>query len=319
MLSAILALSFSLFGLWLAGELVVRYSLQLAYKAGLSTLFIGFFLISLSTGLPELSVVINALWLGTPRLSVGDIMGSNFFDLAMGLGVPALFIRPIIIAREGYAKTLIMLLSTFTLMLFVLTRSTLHPWHGILLIGTYMFINWISYTLRSSQNNNLDAMDRAKASFKHEPFLTSIIGTWAKLFAAIAVVLLSSNIAVSQALLLADVFGYSIAHFGATFLAIGTSLPELTLTISAVKNKEYDLALGNSFGSIWGQGGLLMGLLALLSPHPIELGAIASIQPFVIAAYTIAAFFIIQKKQISRIGGLLLVASYILFLLFELA
>ena len=318
MISAFVLLFVSLLGLWFAGELVVRYSLQLAYKAGLSTLFIGFFLISLSTGLPELSVVINALWLGIPRLSVGDIMGSNFFDLAMGLGIPAFFIRPISITKTKYTKTLFMLISTFTLMLFILTRSSLNAWHGAVLIGTYLFINLLSYRVRIEEDNDAHHMASAQRSLEQEPYLTSTFGTAIKLFIAIVMVLITSHSTVHQAIALAHALGYSIAHFGATFLAIGTSLPELTLGIAALKNREYDLVLGNCFGSIWGQGGLLMGLLALLSAEPIQLDAIASIKPFVIVAYGITTFFIVQRKKITRLGGLLLIICYLLFLLFEL-
>ncbi len=318
MIISLLLVSFGLIGLWLSGELVVRYSLQLAYIAGISTLFIGFFFISISTGLPELFVVLNATWLKTPALAVGDIMGSNFFDLAMGLGVPTFFIRPILIQKDEFARTIYLLISTVLLMLFIFAHQQLQFWYGITLILMYVAINLFSFSLRGQNNIHNDNMPHIKATLAKEPFLTSTWGTAFKLFCSIMLVLLAAHITVTYAIDLAQLLGLPITHFGATFIALGTSLPELTLGLTAIKHKEYALALGNAFGSIWDQGGLMLGLLIVLNKQPISITQIWHLLPFALAAFGIVAFAIISKKQIGKTAGLLLICTYFAFILYEI-
>ena len=304
--------------LWFAGELVVRYALQCAYLAGVSTLFIGFFFISLSTGLPELFVVFNATLQGSPGLSVGDIFGSNFFDLAMGLGVPTLLIAPILVHKDEYAKTIYMLISSLLLMLFIFAHNSMTHWHGVLLIVAYAAINLFFFKLRGQNNMDQDNLEHVKKSLARERFLTTLSGTSIKLFSSIMLILIAARITVVHAIALAGGLGLSMTHFGATFIALGTSLPELTLSLTAVRNRNYALALGNSFGSIWDQGGLMMGLLALINKEPIALTPLSLLIPFVLTAYAIVAYNIIQKRSISRFAGALLVSTYMLFILYEL-
>ncbi len=304
--------------LWLAGELVVRYSLQCAYLAGVSTLFLGFFFISISTGLPELFVVFNATLQGSPGLSVGDIIGSNFFDLAMGLGIPALLVAPILIHKAEYAKTIYMLISSLLLMLFIFAQHRITHWHGILLIVAYGAISWFFFKLRGQNHMDQDGLEHVKKTLTRERFFTTLTGTSMKLFGSVMLVLIASHLTVVHAIAIAESLGLSMTHFGATFIALGTSLPELTLSLTAIKNRNYALALGNSFGSIWEQGGLMMGALALINKEPIVLGPINALMPFVLTAYAIVAYNIIQKRSLNRFAGALLVSTYILFILYEL-
>lgn len=306
-----------LIGLWISGELVVRYSLQLAYLAGISTLFIGFFFISISTGLPELFVVFNATWLKTPELAVGDIMGSNFFDLAMGLGIPVFFIRPILVQEDAFARTMYMLISTVLLMLFIFAHQQFQFWHGITLILMYVVINLFSFKLRGQNNMQKDNAHHVKQTIEQEPFLTGTPGTIVKLFGAIMFVLFAAHITVTYAIQLAKLLGFPVTHFGATFIALGTSLPELTLGLTSLKNREYDLALGNAFGSIWSQGGLLLGLLIILNKDPIDILPIWHLLPFALTAFAIVAYAITQKRRIGKLAGFLLICTYAGFILYE--
>ncbi len=317
MIIPLLLVSFGLIGLWLSGELVVRYSLQLAYIAGISTLFIGFFFVSVSTGLPELFVVFNATWLKTPALAVGDIMGSNFFDLAMGLGIPAFFIRAILIPKKELAQTIAMLISSALLILFIFAHQQFHFWHGIALISTYAAINLFSMKLRSESNLHEENMPHVKATLQKEFVLTSARGTAFKLFCSVILLLITSHFTVTYAIKLALTLGWPITLFGATFIALGTSLPELTLSLTAIKNKEYALALGNAFGSIWDQGALMLGLLIILNKQTINLSPIRHLLPFALTAFAIVGFAIVQKKRIGKTAGFLLIATYFTFILYE--
>ncbi|MEX0849584.1 MAG: hypothetical protein WD055_05115 [Candidatus Dependentiae bacterium] len=304
--------------LWLSGELAVRYSLQLAYLSGISTLIIGFFFISISTGLPEFFVLFNATWLKTPALAVGDIMGSNFFDLAMGLGIPAFFIRPILIEKNELARTIYLLISTVLLILFIFAHQQLTFWHGLTLILMYFTINLFFFKLRGQNNMHKDNMAHIEKTLENEWIVTGIVGTCIKLILAVCVVLFAAHLTVTYAIELTRLLGLPIAHFGATFIALGTSLPELTLSLTAIKNKEYALILGNAFGSIWNQGGLMLGILTLLNPPSINLLPIWHLLPFALLAFTIVAFAVIQKRCIGRITASLLIATYFSFILYEI-
>ena len=163
-----------------------------------------------------------------------------------------------------------------------------------------------------------DNLEHVKKSLARERFLTTVSGTSIKLFSSIMLILIAARITVVYAIVLAEGLGLPMTHFGATFIALGTSLPELTLSLTAVKNRNYALALGNSFGSIWDQGGLMMGLLTLINKQPIALAPLSMLIPFVLAAYAIVAYNIIQKRSISRVAGALLVGTYVLFICYEL-
>ena len=123
--------------LWWGGEKTVSYASQASYLFGVSGFFLGFVLVAISTGIPELSIAISSLATGATGLSVGDIIGSNFTDVSLVLGVPATFVGAIYVPRKEKWHLLSMVGLTGLLMLVVLISPALTRWHGVGLLLTY--------------------------------------------------------------------------------------------------------------------------------------------------------------------------------------
>ncbi len=131
-------------------------------------------------------------------------------------------------------------------------------------------------------------------------------------------ILIASEFSVNCAIKLTSLLKFSLETVGATILAIGTSLPELTLAITAVKKKEYSLAIGNSLGSVLEQGTLLLGLLAFASDKPINIVPLRMLAPFMFLSFVILGFGILKRKKLTRIHGAIMVFVFVMFLVYQL-
>lgn len=310
----IVSILFFLLGLallWYAGDLTVYYAIQFSRLFRLSTLFIGFFLISLSTGLPELMVALQAAFIGLPQLSVGDIIGSNLVDVALVLGIPTFFIDSLYVLPSQRTQKIILIALSASIMAFIFLSSRLVKLHGVILMIAYLgSIIWM-WRIKESvgvepEHNTIVIVESSKFSV--------II----KLCVSIIVILIASRICVVSGLKIAQVLSWPLEKFGSLFLAVGTSLPELSLNLHALRRKEYSLAFGNAFGSILEQGGLIMALLIFATPKPIVVTPlILSIAPFMFTCYGLVGYGIYKQGKISRFIGFLLMLCYLLFLLYQ--
>ena len=111
-----LLLIFGLIFLWWSGERTIKYTKEISRIYKLGSFFIGFVLLAISTGIPELGIAIQSIWNSTPILSVGDILGSNFLDISIVLGLPATMFGAIFIYKENYKNVLLMLIINILLM-----------------------------------------------------------------------------------------------------------------------------------------------------------------------------------------------------------
>ncbi len=312
------ALFVSLFGLWFSGDLSVRYSVQTATKFKLTSLFVGFVLIAISTGLPELSVIIASLFEGVHGISAGTILGSNVCDISLVLGLAILFGRTIIVRPEENRESLLMLLITSIAMLLVFILGVLTRTTGLILILIYfgsIFFFWKTGTSKKRLEETKDLRDVVENNNKKtygKKYLTLL-----KLAGSVSLVLISSEMAVHFAIKLTKLLSLSLETVGSTIFAIGTSLPELSLAINAVKKREYSLALGNSLGSVLEQGTLLLGLLALGANKPIDIRPLRSLAPFMFVSFGIIAFGMIKRKRINTIEGILMLFVFVAYLIYQ--
>jgi len=303
--------------LWWFSDLVVRYAQQLAYLTKYTTFFLGFVLIAFSTGMPELSIAISSVFAGAPALSVGDILGSNFANIAVVLGLPVLSSRAIGVSKHEIRPfmTMLGLVALLTVMVFLFKNIT---WkHGLFLIATYASATWWLTGTRHAQELVADELAEAKEEVKlEEEYLISRSGTILKLVGSMLLVVIASSICVRAALRLINLWNLQHEIFGATVMALGTSLPELAVNFLSVRKREYSLAIGNALGSSLMQGSFVLGLLACMAGK-VSLAGILHLLPFSLGAFAIVGFGIGVRGKINRLEGLLLVALYIGFLYYE--
>jgi cation:H+ antiporter len=317
------ALFVSLAMLWFSGGFSVRCSVEMASLFKIRTLFIGFVLIAVSTGLPELSVSISSLLRNVPGISAGTILGSNISNLSMVLGISILFYGTIYIRQNENRDSLLMLIITTAAMVLVFSLDVLSRTTGLFLIFVYIgSIAWLwNNRTQKEMKEEIKVEEKVVEEEKKpgpKPFFESKLGVLVKFFVSIILVLISSEIAVYFAIKLSSLLNLSLETVGATVFAVGTSLPELSLSLNAIKKKEYALAIGNSLGSVLEQGTLLLGLLAFFSPQPIDIKPLRSLAPFMFISFAIMAFGMIKRKKISRIEGGLLLFIFGLFLIYQI-
>ncbi len=313
-----LALIISLLVLWFSGNLSVRYAIETSAKFKLTSLFVGFVLIAVSTGIPELSVVIASFFKGVEEISVGTILGSNICDISLVLGLVVLLGGTIHVKPKENKSAVLMLFITSLAMLAVFLLGILTKLTGIILILIYIVSIWWLWTKRTKKEIKQKEKEQKKIIEDGDPFLKRKWGVLLKLAGSIVLVLISSEFAVRFAIGLTNILKLSLETIGATIFAVGTSLPELSLGLHAVKKKEYSLALGNSLGSVLEQGTLLLGILAIGSGKVIDIKPLRGLAPFMFISFGIIAFGMIKRKRINRIEGAIMLAVFVAFMIYQL-
>lgn len=306
------------FTLALSSSRSIDYSLQAAEMFSISKLFVGFVLLAVSTGLPELLIAIQSLLLGEPMLSAGDIIGSNFVVVSLSFGFALAIFGPANLPSGGGARKrqLRMLILSSLLMLFIFAIGTINRFIGLVLICIYVLgITYLWYTRKQTFEQEIG--EQLEIAQKHIEY-SSRPAVLMRLGGCLLLVIFSSKVCVDSALEIAQYFGLPLEMMGASIVAIGTSLPEIILNLQAVRKGNISLALGNSLGSVFEQGAFILGLLAIGSPQPIALYSLRPIAPFMFAAYGILGYQLWGDREFSKLDGVLLVSCYGLFLLYGL-
>jgi cation:H+ antiporter len=331
MTMTILTLLGGLVLLVVGGELLVRGSVRVAEKLGVSPLLIGLTLVGFGTSTPELVTSVEASLIGSPGIAVGNIIGSNIANILLILGASAL-IFPLVVSdtalkRDGSFVILTSLLMTaagFTVGLNMLT--------GLLFVGG--LVAYMVFAYRQERNSgtvsaegHTAAFDKGEAFEQVEPGLRpreAATGamSWAlpilMAVAGLAVIIFGGRLLVDSAVGLARTLGMSEAVIGLTIVAVGTSLPEFITSIVAAIRRQSDIAVGNVLGSniynILGIGGVT-GLIAP-TPFPPEM---LQLDLFVMIGASILLFLLAWNGRISRLEGGLMLGAYGAYVTYLLA
>lgn len=240
--------------LWLGAENLVEGAARLAKRFGLSDLVIGLTIVAIGTSAPEFAVTLTAAIDGKSAVSLGNIVGSNIFNIGIILGGVALF-GSIHTARQlVYRDTSILLISSLALIGFTLDNKITQ------LEGAFFFLALLIYIFIT-----LKAALKTKKSEESSTVEWKIIDM-VRLIGGLILVILGAHLLVDNAVALAQHFGLSEWLIGVTIVAIGTSLPELATSTAAAVRGKLGLSAGNLVGSdIFNVLGVL-GITALLNP-----------------------------------------------------
>jgi len=183
---------------------------------------------------------------------------------------------------------------------------------------TYFISIWWLWKKRTKKQILEEKEEQREVVENTQRYLRKKWITLFKLAGSVSLVLISSEMAVRFAIKLTKSLSLSLETVGATIFAVGTSLPELSLALNAVKKREYSLALGNSLGSVLEQGTLLLGLLALGSGKVVDIRPLRGLAPFMFISFGIIGFGMIKRKRINRIEGALMLAVFVAFMIYQL-
>lgn len=302
---AVLLLISGLVTLIIAGELLVRGAVGIAYKAKLSTLVVGVTIVSIGTSAPELIVSIDAALSGHPDISIGNVVGSNIANIALVLGITAC-IYPIAVSKNTLRYDWPVLFISSAILVLFIQNNILNQTEGIIFI--LMLIAYMVFTIITSRKEQ-----KAKTSDtppkKQKPLYINIIlvtiGSIGLIFGA--------SWMVDGAVEISKNFGVPERVIAISAIAFGTSLPELATSIIAAIRKEMDISIGNLIGSNIFNILSILGITSVL--HPIEINQqIKNIDIYWMLAIAIILLpFMLIKKRILRIEGAIFVIIYIVY------
>ena len=294
------------------GESVVRGSVALAQRLGVSPLIVGLTIVGFGTSLPEMVVSVNAALVGSQGLAVGNVVGSNIANILLILGVAAV-IAPIAV-HPGAVKRDLLGMSAATLVYVGLGMSgQIVFWQGVLMLIALM--SYIGFTVWHDNKSNDEAAElhRDEAAEMGEIPLRTVSNAGIIIVGLFAVVV-GAEWLVTGATTLATEFGVPEEVIGLTVVAIGTSLPELATSIVAAYRGHSDVCVGNVLGSNLFNLFGITGVTALLAPLPFSDKIVSFDLWILLAATAIIIPFMLTGRRISRPEGIVLLILYVSFI-----
>ena len=283
-------------GLWLGGSWIVDAAARIARKIGMSELVIGLTIVAIGTSAPEFAVTIAAALSGSADISVGNVVGSNIFNLGFILGGIAFIANGIPTSRKLVTRDGGMLISATLVLLFFMRDLRLATWEGITLI--VILVSYVSYLIIKR-----DGGDSAEEVPDGE-FQWLDIG---RLIVGIVLIVASGHFLVDAATIIARHFGISEWVIGVTIVAAGTSAPELATSLIGVLKGNHGISIGNLIGSdLFNLLGVL-GLAAIISPLTVESGAMSSMV-LLCGLVVLVVVMLRTGWRLSRLEGGLLIA-----------
>ncbi|MDP3975402.1 MAG: calcium/sodium antiporter [bacterium] len=262
-----LVLLLSLVVLGVSAHFLVHSSVRIARLFGLSELFIGLTLVSFGTSAPEIAVSVMAALEGKGALSVGNVIGSNIFNLGFILGLVALVAVQKIHRKVVYRDGVVLLFSTF-LVLSVVWDYQVSFWEGVMLLGllaTYVTSLFINKNLPPEEMKEFQEEEMMPHLKRRQQWMHLLV-----FFVSLYVLVLASDFTVGSATNIALVWGISEWAIGVTIVAAGTSLPEVATSVIATIKRRFDLSIGNVIGSdIFNALGII-GISAVVAPLTLQ-------------------------------------------------
>ena len=295
--------------LWLGADWIVESASAIARRFGVSELVIGLTIVAMGTSAPEFLVTVTAAFKGLADISLANVVGSNFFNLGMILGLMAV-IRPIPTHRTIFYRDGLLLLGVTVLSTYMAFNLRLGRVEGlVLLLILFAYLGVLLYVgLRTSRETH-----QALGLPEHVEPRERQARWWdyPKLVAGFAGISLGSELLVNGASSIASALGLSSWVIGLTIVAAGTSLPELVTCLAASARGKNDMLLGNLIGSDLFNFAGVLGVTCILRPLDVQPGALMSMYVLVGATLLVLAF-IRTGWSIGRVeGSALLILSLV--------
>lgn len=282
-------------GLWLGATWFVTGADRVARRVGLSGLVVGLTVVAFGTSAPEFAVTVDAAVTGRSDISVGNVVGSNVFNLGVVLGAVAL-VRALPVSSALLRRDGLVLVGTTVLLFVVLWDRLVSRPEGVVLVvllGAYLLL------LVRTDDEQPGGDREPRASFR--PF---DIG---RVFGGLAVVVAGAHVLVVAASDLAGAAGVSEWVIGVTVVAAGTSTPEFVTSVTAARRGQAGISAGNLVGSCIFNALGVLGVAALIRPLPVA-GAALRDAGWLLGIVIVVTALFWSGRLLSRLEGGLLVA-----------
>ena len=298
-------------------EALVRGASRLAAALGIAPLIIGLTIVAFGTSSPEMAVSVQSVLSGQTDIAVGNVVGSNIFNVLFILGLSAL-ITPLLVAQQLVRLDVPIMIGVSVVLLLMALNGVIEQWEGAVL-----FAGIIGYTIfqivqsRKGKETAAVEAEYAEEYGKPEPRSTSrMLLNIGMAVVGLVLLVLGARWFVDGAVQLARAFGISEVIIGLTIVAAGTSLPEVATSLVAAFRGERDIAVGNVVGSNIFNILAVLGLSSLVSPGqglPVSLGMIELDIPFMIAVAVACLPVFVTGNTIARWEGGVFLAYYVAY------
>ncbi|MBR4995005.1 MAG: calcium/sodium antiporter [Alistipes sp.] len=291
--------------LTLGADMLTRGCVGIAARFRIPEFIVGLTVMAVGTSMPELTVSVMSALKGSSDMAIGNVTGSNIFNILIILGICSL-IKPIVFEKENIRRDIpiclgaSLLLALFTLVLGA--EGGVSRIEGIIFL--LLYVGSTIYSIRSARKDETEAEESAVT-----------IG-WARLLMLVVVglagLIYGGNLCLDSATSIARAWGISESIIAITIVAAGTSLPELASSISAIVSKKPSLALGNIIGSNVANILLILGMSA--SVKPLTMGGITTLDIGMVvlsAVVLLVSALVVGVRRITRIEGAIYLAIYV--------
>jgi cation:H+ antiporter len=295
-----------------AGEALLRGAVTLAQQLKVSPLIIGLTIIAFGTSAPELTVSVNAALNGQPDISIGNVVGSNIANILLVMGAMAV-VSPFFVNRGTLGRDGGFMFAVSLLLLLLGLFGMIERWVGIALLGVLIGFSIYLYTSARDEEDTAEAQAGVDENLVPGGTFAAVL----VLLLGIGGVVYGAEMMVDGAVALARLWAISEAVIALSLVAIGTSLPELAVSLVAAIRGHAGLAVGNIIGSNISNILLILGTTALIAPLPIsEIMAQRDI-PIMVGVAGLGLVFMATKRGMSRLEGgisLTLYAAYMAYI-----
>jgi cation:H+ antiporter len=289
-------------GLWLGTELTIGGALAIAKRHRLSEFFVGLLILSIGSDLPELAVAVDA--------GIKGLLGRDASAVVVGTSVGS------VVAQIGFVLGVVGVISILKL-----ERGYVYR-HGATLLGATLFLYWVALDGQVTRFEGavlialyagyvLALMNGANVPDEEpRPLSVGGLSSWLALIAGLGVVIFSSEVTVNSVVEIAHVFQISESLISVLIIGIGTSLPELSISISAILKRRTELSVGNVIGSNILDTLLPIGLAAVVSEVAVEAGFLRFDIPFILVLTSVVLGLFLFRGGIRRPAGLVILSLY---------
>lgn len=300
-------------------NLLVEGAVKIAQKFKVSTMIISMTIISIGTSMPEFAIACVSSFRGS-QIALSNNIGSIISTIALSLGVTSLLFT--IKLKKSLSKEIIkMLITQIVLLLLLVAGDGLDVIDGIIFLTIFAF--YMRYLIKNakkivSPNNEEDLINTQEELIEQTDVVikNSMISLLLFVVLGIIFTVYGGNYVVDGATQIARMLNLSEAFIGATIVAFGTTLPELTTALIAAKKKEYDIIVGNVVGSGVSNIMLIVGVAAIV--HPIHFTTTLLFQIGFMLLFGLFFYKLSKQDKIDREDGLALMATYVIFAILSL-
>ena len=295
--------------IWSADTLVAG-AVDIARRYRVSDFVIGAVIVGIGTSCPELFVSSLGAWNGQVDVAIGNIVGSNIFNVLFILGLTAL-IMPVEAPKENrrfelpFCIGVSVVLTLLAFNFFNGTTPLIGRIDGLVLLAlfaTFMYISFRRDRSKGIGQNEMQTIDAPK------PNLWVAV---AKVVVGLGVLVTSCHYFVESAISIAEEWGVSEAFISITLIACGTSLPELAASVAAALKKNTQLALGNIIGSNIFNITFILGVCSQIAP--LTGGGITFVDYVVMIVASIMPLVLVRKGRLSRVAGAVMFAMFVAY------